>query len=223
MTMKKRSVLRLAAVLPVLILCFSVLTTTAFAAGIPLPIYGHVTVNGEHIQGVTVSAGGSSTTTDSGGFYQLTPSVENGSSVTVTANYQGHTTAQSATQHNNQGSVQIDLAITYTTTTPTPTATPTATVTVTPTATATTKPNSGSGSTQILEGYNGVGSATPTATPTTQPTTQPTTTPMPTQTPTDTPVPTSEPSGNNTTIYLALGTIAILAIAGAAYLLWKKK
>ena len=122
--MMKRSVLKLGLVLPVLVLCISVLTTTALAQSVtqPLFIYGYVTVNGAATSGVSVSAGGSSTTTGSSGYYQLSPSVANGSSVTVTANYQGHQQSKSVTQ-NMQPRAEADFAITYAvpsaTTTPT--------------------------------------------------------------------------------------------------------
>ncbi len=62
--------------------------------------------------GVSISAGNSHTTTGSNGFYQISPSVENGSQVTVTADYQGHTQSRSVTQ-NNQVNERLDFDITY--------------------------------------------------------------------------------------------------------------
>lgn len=120
----KNTMFRLAAVLPALIICAVLLTSAAYAQSVPLFISGHVTVNGQAVQGASVSAGNSHTTTDGSGFYQLTPSIANGSDITVTASYAGHQQSGSATQ-NMQGSATVDLAITYSTATPTPAPTPT--------------------------------------------------------------------------------------------------
>ena len=117
--MKRTSILKLAVVLPALILCVCALTAAAFAVGMPLTIIGHVTVNGTAMGGVSVSAGDSHASTDDSGYYQIVPSVDNGSSVTVTADYQGHTASGTATQQ-GQDNVTVDLSITYTTSTPTP-------------------------------------------------------------------------------------------------------
>src|SRR5271157_5901164 len=98
--MTKGSVLRLATVFPVLIiLCISILSTTAYAAPMPLFISGHVTVNGVETQGVTVNGGSSTATTDASRYYQIWPSLDNGTSVTVTANEgSGHTQSGSVKQ-----------------------------------------------------------------------------------------------------------------------------
>ncbi|WP_424358643.1 carboxypeptidase-like regulatory domain-containing protein [Methanocella sp. MCL-LM] len=116
----------------------------------PLFISGHVTVNGQAVQGASVSAGNSHTTTDGSGFYQLSPSVANGSGITVTASYDGHQQSSSVTQ-NMQGSATADFAITYSTATPTPTPAPTATPTATPAPTPapTSAPSGGGGTSGV--------------------------------------------------------------------------
>lgn len=116
--MKKGSITKLLTVLPVLLICLCVLTPTAYSdSAIPLPIYGHVKVNGVFTSSVTITAGGSNANTDGNGYYQISPSVVNGSDVTVTADYQGHKQSKTVTQH-RQGNVQLDFDITYSTPSP---------------------------------------------------------------------------------------------------------
>ena len=144
----KKTILRLAAVLPALLICTVLLSSAAYAQGVPLFISGHVTVNGAAAQGASVSAGGSHATTDGSGYYQLTPSVSNGSGVTVTADYQGHQQSSSVTQ-SMQGSATVDFSITYSTATPTPAPTPTSTPAPTPTPAPTTSPSGSGGSSGV--------------------------------------------------------------------------
>jgi hypothetical protein len=138
---------------------------------------GQVTdANGNGIQGATVSSSAppASTTTLSQGYYILSfPS--NGTGVTITASYQGHSATSSPfdiTLVPIEINLQIkDYVLPTATPTPTPTLTPDPNSTVTPTPNATITPT-----------------PTPTPTPTLTPTPTPTTTTV-TPTPTSTPVP----------------------------------
>ena len=138
----KKTIPRLAAVLPALLICTVLLSSAAYAQGVPLFISGHVTVNGAAAQGASVSAGSSHATTDGSGYYQLTPAVTNGASVTVIADYQGHQQSSSVTQ-SMQGSATVDFSITYSTATPTPAPTPT------PTPAPTASPSGSGGSSGV--------------------------------------------------------------------------
>ena len=139
MGLKKEFAFKLAVLLPVLIISIGLLTTTAFALGSPLVIYGYVTVNGTPTSGVTVNDGayGDVVSTGNSGYYQLGPSVSNGSSVTVTATHEGYTALGHVTQ-SNQGYVELDLSISMPVATPT--STPTTTTTATPSASPTSSP-----------------------------------------------------------------------------------
>lgn len=123
-------------VLPVLIICASLFLPAAFAAA-PLYISGHVTLNGVPVKGAIVTAGSARTTTDSLGAFNIAPMVNNGSSVTVLAYYEGNT-AQTMIGQFGQGSVTINLDIR--TTTETATTSPTEAPTETPTTTITDLP-----------------------------------------------------------------------------------
>ena len=216
--------------MPVLVLCISVLTTTALAQSAPLYISGHVTVNGEAAAGVSVSAGSSHSTTDSSGFYQLSPSVSNGSGVTVTANYQGHQQSKTVTQ-NMQGGTTADLAITYSTATATPHPS---------TSSPSSGGNGGSGGNVGSAGSLGYVTITPlpmpeandsnsdmaavTITPTVTPTIMPTATPTPTPvpTPTATAVPVSgQDSSFPWWLVALLGALGVIVVA-AYFLLLRK-
>lgn len=191
--MKTGSVIKVLAIVPVMVLCICMLTQAAFAQGVPLVIMGHVTVNGVSMAGVTVSAGASSKTTDASGNYQLSPMIANGSSVTVTANYNGHTQSTTVTQH-MQGAETVNFAITYSTETPNNGGSTITTGTITPTPVPQTN-NSTSGS--------GTVSITPTPTPTL--------TPTPTPVPTPTPTP-STGLGSWWWLLLLLAALAIVAV-----------
>jgi len=112
MKIKKSLAIRLAILLPVLVISIGLLTTTAFASGVPLPIYGTVTVNGVPTGGVAVTDNyGENTVTASNGYYQLSPNVPTGSAAMVTATYYGYTASGNVTQ-NDQGMVELNLALT---------------------------------------------------------------------------------------------------------------
>jgi hypothetical protein len=133
-------------------------------------VIGQVTdAEGNGIEGATVSCSSpsASTTTISQGYYMLSFPT-NGTGVTITASYQGHSATSSpfdVTYVPQQINLQL-TGIVIPTVTPTPTATPT------PIPTPTPDPNS---------------TVTPTPTATITPT--PTVTPTPTATPTSTPTP----------------------------------
>lgn len=206
------------------VMCSVVLPVSS--QSVPVVITGYVTVNGVSMNGVHVSSGGSSYTTQSdssghAGYYAIMPGgVTNGSSVTVSFSYDGHSTSVSVTA--SSSSIQAPTA-NIVDPTATPTTTPTATVTVTPTATATAS-SGGSGSGSVNLGYNGVGSVTPTASATAvvSATTQPTVTVSPTAVATAQPTALPE-QGSNTTIYLVIGLIAVLALAGIGYFVFFRK
>jgi len=110
MSLSKGSVFRLSVLSTLLIICAGLLVPSAFASGVPLAVYGYVTVNGAPMAGVMISANDTITSTNSTGFYEISPSVVTGSDVTVTAVYQGHSASGTITQ-NDQGFVELNLSI----------------------------------------------------------------------------------------------------------------
>lgn len=154
--------------------CLAALISLSCAAISIYKVVGQVTdANGNGIQGATVSSSSpaASTTTLSQGYYLLSFPT-NGTGVTITASYQGHTAKSSpfdVTYVPQQINLRIDGVVV-------PTVTPTPTDTPTPTPTPTPAPNS---------------TATPTPNVTVTPT--PTATPTPTPTATVNPSPTSTP------------------------------
>ena len=211
--------LKVPAALLLVFLMLSMVIAPVAAQSVPFFISGYVDVNGAAMNGVHVSCNGASYTTKNdgsghAGYYAIMPSATNGSPVTVNFEYNGHTTSITVTA--NGGTVNAPTAnIAASTVTPT----------VTPTATATVSPgSSGSGSSiTFIEAVKATAKVSATPTPTAiAATVQSTTTAVPTQAPVATPEGTQQ-QGNNTAIYLVIGLVAVLAIAGAGYYLFMRK
>jgi hypothetical protein len=193
-------------VLAALLLAFLMLSVSAMpvsAQAVPFMIKGYASVDGVPMNGVAVSCNGVSTTTgsDSGGnagFYAIMPSASNGSPVVVSFSYGGKTASVTVTA--NGGTMQA----------------PSANL-VTP------QSSSGSGSSiSYMEAVKATARASATPTPTATVTIQPAATPVPTQAPTASPTETPQ-QDNTVAIYLVIGVVAGLAIAGAAYYLFARK
>ena len=197
----------------------SVSVVPVVAQSVPFFVSGYVDVNGVAMNGVHVSCNGASYTTKNdgsghAGYYAIMPSASNGSPVTVNFEYNGYTTSVTVTA--NGGTVSAPTA-NIAVSTATPTVTPTATVTVSP-------GSSGSGSSiTFIEAVKATAKVSATPTPTAiAATVQPTATAVPTQAPTAQPT-AAQQQGNNTAIYLVIGLVAVLAIAGAGYYLFMRK
>jgi hypothetical protein len=185
--------------------------------GYPCAIKGVVTLNGQPVVGATVAGNGVSAVTNGSGSYKL-DGVASGSTFTVTASYGSDQASQSVTTPQDGGIVMLNLALT-------------------PTASSGSSGNTGSSGSN---GYsNSAGTSTITPTPAPSPTinstsapVSPTLSPM-TATQTSTvsqPTMTATASAtmthgttSNTTVYLVIGAIVVLALAGAGYVLYMRK
>ncbi len=118
----------LAMALLMMVLLVSVIPVSS--QSIPCVVLGYVKLDGSPIGGATVSLNdGQSTTSDSSGFYQF--AVNNGSSYTATASYNGHSTSSSFTAMGANVHVNLGISSVNPTAQPTnPTASP---PTITPT------------------------------------------------------------------------------------------
>jgi hypothetical protein len=95
-------------------------------------IYGNVYVNNNPTAGITVNGGGQQATTDGSGLYQFRYTVPIGTSITLTANYNGHTASDTFTVPDSP-SVKKDLYIMIETPTTSPTPSPSDNPSTTPT------------------------------------------------------------------------------------------
>jgi hypothetical protein len=229
----------------ILVVCLISLTLTIMplvnAQGIPCVIRGTVTYNGSPVAGATVVASsGDSTTTGGDGSYGL--DTLSGSTITVTATYNGHSRSIIVNTPSDGGMMIANtIAITFT---PTPTPTPAPTPTSKPTATPIPTPTPAPGSTPTP--------APVPATPTPAPAQAQTATPTPVQTetpalastasatPTSAPAITATPAPGTSSATPTAGPteapgtattkspfpgIEVLAVIGlgAIYTLWRKK
>ena len=114
----KNYVLKLLTVIPAVLICLVLLVMPVVAVDPPMPIYGYLTINGQPTGGIWITDGISNTYSQSDGYYQLTPSVRNGSPITITADCNGNKFSQTLVQNIAQGRFRLDIPLVFT---PTPT------------------------------------------------------------------------------------------------------